>query len=170
MNGALLTEGACLNSEGEPSQYGAHHFGPRIAIHENNEDLRMKCSSLPSLRSAFLAGAMLACFFPNFVNSANAQRLPSTVIPEHYALTLTPDLKNATFAGVESIDLYSRIRRIQSPSTPPKLPFKRSKLLTAANSRQPQSHSTRTTNKRPSTSLECFPLAKRRLQSATRAS
>ena len=65
----------------------------------------MKCSSLPSLRSAFLAGAMLACFIPSYVKSANAQRLPSTVIPEHYALTLTPDLKNATFAGVESIDL-----------------------------------------------------------------
>ncbi|MGA8670111.1 MAG: M1 family peptidase, partial [Terracidiphilus sp.] len=65
----------------------------------------MKCSSLPSLRSAFLAGAMLACIIPSYVKSANAQRLPSTVIPEHYALTLTPDLKNATFAGVESIDL-----------------------------------------------------------------
>ena len=65
----------------------------------------MKCSSLPSLRSALLAGVMLACFIPSYVNSANAQRLPSTVIPEHYALTLTPDLKNATFAGVESIDL-----------------------------------------------------------------
>jgi len=35
----------------------------------------------------------------------HAQRLPSTVRPEHYALTLTPDLKAATFAGVESIDV-----------------------------------------------------------------
>jgi aminopeptidase N/puromycin-sensitive aminopeptidase len=34
-----------------------------------------------------------------------AQRLPSTVRPEHYTLTLTPDLKAATFSGVESIDL-----------------------------------------------------------------
>ena len=37
--------------------------------------------------------------------SANGQRLPSTVAPEHYAFTLTPDLKNATFSGSETIDL-----------------------------------------------------------------
>jgi aminopeptidase N len=72
---------------------------------QNNEDRRMKCSSPPSLRSTFLAGVLLACFIPTVVNWANAQRLPSTITPEHYALTLTPDLKNATFAGVESIDL-----------------------------------------------------------------
>jgi aminopeptidase N len=65
----------------------------------------MKCSSLPSSRWAFLAGVMLVCFISTSVISADAQRLPSTVFPEHYALTLTPDLNNATFAGVESIDL-----------------------------------------------------------------
>ena len=32
-----------------------------------------------------------------------AQRLPQTVHPESYTLTLTPDLKAATFSGVESI-------------------------------------------------------------------
>ena len=37
--------------------------------------------------------------------AAHAQRLPLTVVPEHYALTLTPDLKAATFTGVESIDV-----------------------------------------------------------------
>src|ERR1035437_4082981 len=36
---------------------------------------------------------------------ACAQRLPATVLPEHYTLTLTPDLKAATFSGVESIDV-----------------------------------------------------------------
>jgi aminopeptidase N/puromycin-sensitive aminopeptidase len=36
---------------------------------------------------------------------ASAQRLPSTVLPEHYTLTLTPDLKAATFTGQESIDV-----------------------------------------------------------------
>ena len=36
---------------------------------------------------------------------ANAQRLPQTVHPDHYSLTLTPDLKAATFAGVETIDV-----------------------------------------------------------------
>lgn len=34
-----------------------------------------------------------------------AQRLPGGVHPEHYSLTLTPDLKTATFTGEEKIDL-----------------------------------------------------------------
>ena len=37
--------------------------------------------------------------------SAHAQRLPKTVLPEHYTLALTPDLKAATFAGDETIDV-----------------------------------------------------------------
>jgi len=37
--------------------------------------------------------------------SANAQRLPQTVKPEHYTLTLAPDLKAAMFTGRESIDV-----------------------------------------------------------------
>jgi aminopeptidase N/puromycin-sensitive aminopeptidase len=36
---------------------------------------------------------------------ARADRLPTTVRPEHYTLTLTPDLKAATYSGVESIDV-----------------------------------------------------------------
>ena len=63
------------------------------------------CSSPFSLRSASMAGAVLACLFATIANSANAQRLPSTVVPERYTLSLTPDLKSATFAGVESIDV-----------------------------------------------------------------
>ncbi|MBV8630641.1 MAG: M1 family peptidase, partial [Silvibacterium sp.] len=43
----------------------------------------------------------LCCLF----NHADAQRLPKTVHPEHYQLTLTPDLKNATFTGSERIDV-----------------------------------------------------------------
>src|ERR1700730_11100606 len=34
-----------------------------------------------------------------------AQRLPTTVHPEHYTLTLAPDLKKATFTGDEAIDV-----------------------------------------------------------------
>jgi aminopeptidase N/puromycin-sensitive aminopeptidase len=37
--------------------------------------------------------------------TASAQRLPNTVLPAHYTLTLSPDLKAATFSGVESIDV-----------------------------------------------------------------
>jgi aminopeptidase N len=37
--------------------------------------------------------------------TAFGQRLPDTVIPEHYTLTLTPDLKNARFFGSETIDM-----------------------------------------------------------------
>jgi aminopeptidase N len=41
-----------------------------------------------------------------------AQRLPEGVHPEHYSLTLTPDLKAATFAGEETIDVV-----LDRPST-----------------------------------------------------
>ena len=34
-----------------------------------------------------------------------AQRLPGSVRPEHYSLTITPDLKAATFTGSETIDV-----------------------------------------------------------------
>src|SRR3979490_3091816 len=37
--------------------------------------------------------------------AAQAQRLPGGVHPEHYSLTLTPDLQAATFTGTEYIDL-----------------------------------------------------------------
>lgn len=39
------------------------------------------------------------------VHAASAQRLLSAVVPEHYALTLAPDLKTATFTGAEFIDV-----------------------------------------------------------------
>ncbi|MGO4210409.1 M1 family aminopeptidase [Terriglobus sp. 2YAB30_2] len=41
----------------------------------------------------------------SFITSAQAQRLPSNARPTHYGLTITPDLKAATFGGEESIDL-----------------------------------------------------------------
>jgi aminopeptidase N/puromycin-sensitive aminopeptidase len=55
--------------------------------------------------AAFASAAALACLVLAPARTLQAQRLPSTVLPEHYALTLTPDLKAATFSGVESIDV-----------------------------------------------------------------
>src|ERR1700748_418247 len=39
------------------------------------------------------------------VQSLHAQRLPDSVRPEHYSLTLAPNLKDATFTGSEKIDV-----------------------------------------------------------------
>jgi aminopeptidase N len=41
----------------------------------------------------------------SFAITAQAQRLPSGVHPEHYQLTLTPDLHAATFSAEETIDV-----------------------------------------------------------------
>jgi aminopeptidase N/puromycin-sensitive aminopeptidase len=63
----------------------------------------MTCSTA-LVRRAIVAGAVaILSFLP--APDSTAQRLPQTVKPEHYALTLTPDLKAATFSGVERIDL-----------------------------------------------------------------
>jgi aminopeptidase N len=53
-----------------------------------------------------LFAASLAC------SGLYAQRLPGGVHPEHYSLTLTPDLKAATFTGEETIDVV-----LDAPST-----------------------------------------------------
>ncbi len=66
----------------------------------------MKISGSNFFKRAFLAAsAGFLCLSLASASSANAQRLPDTVRPEHYTLTLTPDLKAATFSGVESIDV-----------------------------------------------------------------
>ena len=53
---------------------------------------------LPSCAAAILLACLAAL-------PATAQRLPNTVIPTHYTLSLTPNLKTATFTGTEKIDV-----------------------------------------------------------------
>src|SRR5258708_4114782 len=55
-----------------------------------------------SFRSTVLALSALL-FTTNF--AVQAQRLPGGLRPEHYSLTLTPDLRAATFSGEETIDV-----------------------------------------------------------------
>ena len=66
--------------------------------------MKIRCSA-PSFRATLAPAAALSCLLLASAPPAKAQRLPPTIRPEHYALTLTPDLKAATFSGVESIDL-----------------------------------------------------------------
>jgi aminopeptidase N len=66
----------------------------------------MKFSFLPqSSRSIPASAAALLCLLVSPASPANAQRLSTTVRPEHYTLLLTPDLKAATFSGVETIEV-----------------------------------------------------------------
>jgi aminopeptidase N/puromycin-sensitive aminopeptidase len=53
----------------------------------------------------FLFAAALACLFLAPAVPSAAQRLPDTVRPSHYTLALTPDLKAATFSGIETIEV-----------------------------------------------------------------
>lgn len=55
--------------------------------------------SLSQIRSAVL------CLLLIPTATVFGQRLAQTVVPEHYTLKLTPDLKSATFTGVENIDV-----------------------------------------------------------------
>ena len=59
---------------------------------------------MPLFQARYTKGLLLAVL-TSFTFHAHAQRLPQTVHPEHYQLTLTPNLKDATFAGSEKIDV-----------------------------------------------------------------
>ncbi len=57
------------------------------------------------MRKVFGAAVALSSLFFGVFCPATAQRLPTTVVPTHYTLAFTPDLKTATFSGDESIDV-----------------------------------------------------------------
>jgi aminopeptidase N len=62
-------------------------------------------SSASFIRFTLATCFAISCFFLVPARPTQAQRLPETVRPESYKLTLTPDLKSATFAAVESIEV-----------------------------------------------------------------
>src|SRR5271155_42294 len=59
---------------------------------------------MPSFHFRLSKGIFLAALACLSIH-ARAQRLPQTVHPDHYQLTLTPNLKDATFAGSEKIEV-----------------------------------------------------------------
>ena len=63
----------------------------------------MKNHCLARLMRIFFPALAALLFL--FSVTASAERLPQTVRPEHYTLRLTPDLKAATFTGIETIDM-----------------------------------------------------------------
>jgi len=93
--------------------------------------MKFRCST--PLSSAFLVftAALATLILPN----ASAQRLPAAVVPEHYTLTLTPDLKAATFTGVESIDVTLAEPATQITLNSAEIAFQ-SVTVTAAGKRQ----------------------------------
>ena len=58
-----------------------------------------------SVGAPWCASIAVLCLLLSFSHAARAQRLSENVIPSHYSLEFTPDLKAATFSGSEVIDL-----------------------------------------------------------------
>lgn len=65
----------------------------------------MKISGLAQSFRPVLAVVALACMLPLSSRMANAQRLPTNVLPQRYTLKLAPNLKAATFIGAETINV-----------------------------------------------------------------
>ena len=65
----------------------------------------MKICRSPKLICTNFAAAITLSILIVSALPASAERLPTTVLPDHYTLTLAPDLKAATFSGVETIEV-----------------------------------------------------------------
>jgi len=63
------------------------------------------CHPASSMHASLATAAAIVCLAIVSSCTAQAQRLPNTVHPESYTLTLAPDLTAATFTGVETIDV-----------------------------------------------------------------
>lgn len=93
----LIYETASRSRHCVPLYIGA--APPRIFI-ERSPHL----SSFPRFSFAFF-GAICAALIVTLAAPLQAQRLPKNVTPQHYSLTLAPDLKSATFTGKEEIEV-----------------------------------------------------------------
>src|SRR5689334_17007232 len=67
--------------------------------------MKIKAASPLRLVRLVLSCCLFAAITIAATLTSQAQRLPATVRPQHYSLTLTPDLKAATFTGSERIDV-----------------------------------------------------------------
>src|SRR5665213_2397920 len=67
--------------------------------------MKIRCFAFTPRQAVAAAASVVASLLLMHSPSADAQRLSKTVVPEHYTLSLTPDLKAATFTGVETIDV-----------------------------------------------------------------
>ena len=79
--------------------------------------------------------SVLACLL--LLNAARAQRLSDNIRPEHYVLGLAPDLKAATYMGVEAIEVTIKQPTAAITLNSIEIAFQSATLPRAARSRPP---------------------------------
>ena len=105
-----------------------------------------RTSFLPCTLSGITAAGRRFCSTSRFrPRPAAARNRP----PQHYTLTLTPDLKAATFTGVETIDVTLADPPTTSRSTPPRSHSSPSPSPPTASSRPARGLARRSTKSRP---------------------